>query len=53
MAINIPIITTFSDSGLAAANKKIGMFGKQFGLLMLFYLWLLALGLKLKHNHAQ
>jgi hypothetical protein len=30
MAINIPIITTFSDSGLAAANKKIGMFGKQF-----------------------
>lgn len=30
MAINIPIITTFSDSGLAAANKKISMFGKQF-----------------------
>lgn len=30
MAINIPIITTFSDSGLAAANKKIAMFGKQF-----------------------
>jgi hypothetical protein len=30
MAINIPIITTFSDSGLTAANKKIQMFGKQF-----------------------
>jgi len=30
MAINIPIITTFSDSGLTAANKKISMFGKQF-----------------------
>ena len=30
MAINIPIITTFSDSGLAAANKKISAFGKEF-----------------------
>ena len=30
MAINIPIITTFSDSGLAAANKKISAFGKDF-----------------------
>jgi hypothetical protein len=30
MAINIPIITTFSDSGLAAANKKISAFGKNF-----------------------
>jgi len=30
MAINIPIITTFSDSGLAAANKQISSFGKKF-----------------------
>ena len=30
MAINIPIITTFSDSGLSAANKKISSFGKKF-----------------------
>jgi hypothetical protein len=30
VAINIPIITSFSDSGLAAANKKLSMFGKQF-----------------------
>jgi hypothetical protein len=30
MAINIPIITTFSDSGITAANKRLKMMAGQF-----------------------